>query len=1351
MITLDATPPLFRQAAFLQKPPSSSGPFWDSGASTHLIKDHHLAYDFTPLPRPLSIDGVTGTSNSITHSCKITCLPDTVNGGLFGPHLAANLFSLGKLQRHGGSYDSINRSSTQIHLPSASPHLTFTPITVPLSSNNLLPVDVNYLLRLKRMHPQLFRRAVASPNTASYMATLPTPTTSVFPTMQTFRESPPPQVAPATITINALQRKRAQEANDLHIALDCIPDAALCEIIANGKIDTHLTAADIHLNRRLNPICIHCTEGRAKQPSAPSSTSAPATRPGQHLSYDIQKLHTPARGGFTHMNTITDEHTGFTSLPGMINKTTQSTFNSIKEVILRDYNANSHKVDSIHSDPENVNISIIPKLNAIGVHGHVKTPQHHARQVERTRQTIQNTARSVHSRLNYHLPPDLNLYLEQHVVHNLNRRLNSRSDPQHPLTPEEAVTGKRSIASVPFGTIAMVHVPIDKRTRQAALHNKDPNTQPRAELAVSMGFCPKTGGTRYLLGNGLIVPRIAISLFPHNTTIIPFNFKPKIPDHSIIPDHSNLISPLPPHPDPQIPDQPPAQQPQPNSVLQLPNEPDTRQALALMTDLVPQQNPHILNELRLLQPQLPSTSTNPTPSTPTQRPHLLPPAPLVQESPAPSPLPFSPGTSLIPPSFPPQPLDPLPPQSPQHVPLAPLPPQSPQHVPLQPSAPNSQPRVTAIPIQPASPVILPPPIIMPPQAPSPPLRRSLRGAAKLPGHWSGHLALMTPLPDIPTNHLQRKKLLNKEARATHSTFRANHPILDLYTNSPTLARPTPAISKARVYNLRNALHNIKLAPLQRGMTAEMTKVFETYKCLKLLTTEQESNSEYIRLLFAIKPKPLATDPANIRVRLAADGARQPPHTYGLTHAGTSDATQRAFIMAITLADCATRKCFDRLQVVGFDFPSAFINGNSLPRSATGGIQLVTRIPDSPLISDEYRNKLAEITGPLNGLKQSNHIYDQNLIATLEGSGFMRLPSASYVFHKRCPNNSQDYLTLPMNVDDGTIFTTSPVLLAELKTLLLNRYGPMDFVDESPGMCGVRNTYYPDGASLDFGPYLRRALISMGMHTVPPALTPSTSDFFKPSLDSTPATPQQQDEFRTTNGILIFTLPLRPDYRMEVVHLCKANDNPTKSDIEKQFHLLRYICGTPDLGPFFSADPADHPNGVEISGSTDISFNALHGSCLNAHALQVGPPNTRTSPFVTHSALGAEKPLSPAEGEYISASDTAKKLLYWRQVAEELGFPQTRPSIILEDNASAIKLANSPQIPTKSRHIELKFHHIRDLIRRRIITLQHCITQKMVTDSMTKVSPPPLFLYNRSIIFPRAITQLTNQPPLFKPI
>jgi hypothetical protein len=225
--------------------------------------------------------------------------------------------------------------------------------------------------------------------------------------------------------------------------------------------------------------------------------------------------------------------------------------------------------------------------------------------------------------------------------------------------------------------------------------------------------------------------------------------------------------------------------------------------------------------------------------------------------------------------------------------------------------------------------------------------------------------------------------------------------------------------------------------------------------------------------------------------------------------------------------------------------------------------------------------------------------------------------------------------------------------------------------------------------------------------------------------------------------------------MEIVALCKRNAAPTVSDIEKQLWVLRYLCGCPDIGITFSADPLDHPNGVEISSTSDSAHNtdSTTGASQSAYTLTCGRPGANTSPFLAHSAsdsTGGSLPLSPTEAEYTTLSMTAKQIAHYRQFAEDLGFPQTRPSIMLEDNNSAIKLANSPQIPAKSRHINLKFHHIRREIQRNQIEVRHQGTNDIVSDTMTKVTSPSRFLYNRSLLFPKIIEHLRNSPPYYKP-
>jgi hypothetical protein len=80
---------------------------------------------------------------------------------------------------------------------------------------------------------------------------------------------------------------------------------------------------------------------------------------------------------------------------------------------------------------------------------------------------------------------------------------------------------------------------------------------------------------------------------------------------------------------------------------------------------------------------------------------------------------------------------------------------------------------------------------------------------------------------------------------------------------------------------------------------------------------------------------------DINSRLVLNGAMQPPHTYGNTHASTSSPTHRAFVLAVGQADAAIRG--KDLTTFSFDIPAAFINGNKLPRSLTGNTQLLTRL------------------------------------------------------------------------------------------------------------------------------------------------------------------------------------------------------------------------------------------------------------------------------------------------------------------------------------------------------------------------------------------------------------------------
>jgi hypothetical protein len=73
-------------------------------------------------------------------------------------------------------------------------------------------------------------------------------------------------------------------------------------------------------------------------------------------------------------------------------------------------------------------------------------------------------------------------------------------------------------------------------------------------------------------------------------------------------------------------------------------------------------------------------------------------------------------------------------------------------------------------------------------------------------------------------------------------------------------------------------------------------------------------------------------------------------------------------------------------------------------------------------------------------------------------------------------------------------------------------------------------------------------------------------------------------------------------------------------------------------------------------------------------------------------------LGPSEGEYVDMSEVGKAIIRFSQVVAAIGFPQYGPTIVFQDSNSAIKLAEGPSNKCKSKHIFVREHYIRDLIK-----------------------------------------------------
>jgi hypothetical protein len=96
-------------------------------------------------------------------------------------------------------------------------------------------------------------------------------------------------------------------------------------------------------------------------------------------------------------------------------------------------------------------------------------------------------------------------------------------------------------------------------------------------------------------------------------------------------------------------------------------------------------------------------------------------------------------------------------------------------------------------------------------------------------------------------------------------------------------------------------------------------------------------------------------------------------------------------------------------------------------------------------------------------------------------------------------------------------------------------------------------------------------------------------------------------------------------------------------------------------------------------------------------------------------------ISTMEAEYMALTDAAKEIKWIRQLFDELHYGITpRPSTILKtDNQGALALAKNPVHHTRSKHIDIKHHYIRETIAQGIVWLEHISTSDMAADFLTK--------------------------------
>jgi hypothetical protein len=94
-------------------------------------------------------------------------------------------------------------------------------------------------------------------------------------------------------------------------------------------------------------------------------------------------------------------------------------------------------------------------------------------------------------------------------------------------------------------------------------------------------------------------------------------------------------------------------------------------------------------------------------------------------------------------------------------------------------------------------------------------------------------------------------------------------------------------------------------------------------------------------------------------------------------------------------------------------------------------------------------------------------------------------------------------------------------------------------------------------------------------------------------------------------------------------------------------------------------------------------------------------------------------LSSMEAEYMALSSAVREALWLRSITTELGYTPSLPMHISVDNRGTIAYAENSGFHARSKHIDVRHHHIRENLTSHEVSVSYCPTAENTADILTK--------------------------------
>ena len=395
-----------------------------------------------------------------------------------------------------------------------------------------------------------------------------------------------------------------------------------------------------------------------------------------------------------------------------------------------------------------------------------------------------------------------------------------------------------------------------------------------------------------------------------------------------------------------------------------------------------------------------------------------------------------------------------------------------------------------------------------------------------------------------------------------------------------------------------------------------------------------------------------------------------------------------------------------------DYTSAFVHA---PLTETVYVEQIHGF------SDNVSNHVCRLNKALYGLKQSPLAWNTELDSYLKKLGYQSLSTDRCIYIKRTDNGRM--IMLMLYVDD-TVVAYHPV--DEQRWLsdqhqLSNKYELND-LGEVHHLLGMEITRTKDGdLNIAQSGYIDKLLERHQMQqcrgTDNPASTQQLTKV-EPDADiSRTLDDKKAAEYRSIVGGLMFAAQLtRVDIAWITGLLGRYMQKPLLMHYNAAVQVLRYLASTKHHGLLYPRAVTEHTiHSVTVTGYTDSDWGGDLGDRKSTSGTVILINNCPVS-WVSKKQKSVS--LSTAEAEYYALSETAKECEWYRQTLRELF--QEYPTIsVLCDNNAAVRIAHNTDSHDRSKHIDIRYHFVRDVIAKKHITLDWIETKKQLADLLTK--------------------------------